>query len=300
VARHISMKWRLTVQVLPWVGLVVLGKFLAHYFDVEYFSLSPLFGAFVSANVFLIGFLISGVLVDYKEGERLPGDLACSLETIVDESEIIYMNNKSNAALELITHIDSLLTAIIDWFHKKERTYVLMKKVSDFNPHFLALERHTQSPFISRMKIEQGNIRRMIVRIHTIRETDFNPSGYAIAELTSIILSIGLIFTKIEPYYESLFFVIFVSFVQIYMVKLIHHLDNPFSYYAAEHLTENISLKPLHDLKRRVAAHDAPEAAADPAAVAIAVPTPPKAQLSSVPSTGANPIKRTAKSKRRR
>jgi hypothetical protein len=114
----------------------------------------------------------------------------------------------------------------------------------------------------------------------------------------SIILSIGLVFTKIEPYYESLFFVIFVSFVQIYMVKLIHDLDNPFSYYSAEHLTQNISLKPLYDLKRRVKAADAQETSTDP--VAVAVPNQPKAQLSSVPATGSNLMKKTAKTKRRR
>ena len=51
-----------------------------HYGGLELFSLSPLFGAIISANVFLIGFLISGVLVDYKESERLPGELACSLK----------------------------------------------------------------------------------------------------------------------------------------------------------------------------------------------------------------------------
>jgi hypothetical protein len=296
VARHISIKWRLTIQVLPWVALVVFGKFLTHYFDMEYFSLSPLFSAFVSANVFLIGFLISGVLVDYKEGERLPGELACSLETIVDESQIIYMNNKSNASLELSEHIDVLLTTIIAWFHKNERTGILLSKVSELNPHFLALERYTHPPFISRLKVEQNNIRRMIVRIHTIRETDFNPSGYAIAEVMSVILSMGLVFTRIEPYYESIFFVIFVSFVQIYMVKLIHDLDNPFGYYAEEHITENVSLKPLYDLKRRLMAAEAHEVSVDP----VALPNPPTASLSSVPATGSNPIRRNGKAKRRR
>ena len=63
-----------------------------------------------------------------------------------------------------------------------------------------------------------------------------------------------LIFTRIEPYYESLFFISFVSFVLIYMVLLIKDLDNPFGYYERGALTENVSLKPLLDLRSRLSA----------------------------------------------
>jgi hypothetical protein len=51
------------------------------YLGAEFLSLSSLFTAVVSANIFLIGFLISGVLVDYKESEKIPGDMAASIET---------------------------------------------------------------------------------------------------------------------------------------------------------------------------------------------------------------------------
>ena len=63
---------------------------------------------------------------------------------------------------------------------------------------------------------------------------------------------IGLIFTKIDPYYESVFFVAFVSFILIYMVLLIRDLDNPFGYYEKESFADEVSLKPLFDLEKRV------------------------------------------------
>lgn len=309
---RISIKWRLAVRVLPLVALVVVGKVLAHYYEVEYLTLNPLFGALISANVFLIGFLIAGVLGDYKESERLPGDLACSLEAIIDETEIVYMNNKSSASVDLMAHMKCLIDMIIAWLHKKERTSALRKKIVDLNPHFLALERHTQGGFILRMKSEQNNIRKMIVRIHTIRETSFNPSGYAVAEIMSFTLSLALIFTEIKPYYESIFFVIFVCFVQIYMVMLIRDLDNPFDYYSGEDLIEHISLKPLFDLQRRASvplqleASEEPVAVPNVSAMSIAptpladIPTPAGIQLSPVSVAASNPMKRAAKTKRRR
>jgi len=40
----------------------------------------------------------------------------------------------------------------------------------------------------------------MINRIHTIRETSFLGTGYAIAEIISAILVMAMIFIKIEPF----------------------------------------------------------------------------------------------------
>jgi hypothetical protein len=247
-----SNKWGLTFQVLPIIFLVILCKLGSHYFGFEFLPLSPLMGTIISANVFLIGFLISGVLSDYKESEKLPGDLACSLEVLVDEGTYISINRKDPAPARLINQSRLITDSLIGWFHKQEKTELLMNKISALNEIFVVLEPLTQANFIVRLKQEQNNLRRTVTRIHTIRETEFNPAGYAIAEILSTILCIGLIFTKIDPYYESIFFVAFVSFIMVYMVLLIKSLDNPFSYYDDENLTEDISLKPLYALQQRL------------------------------------------------
>ncbi|MFA5040894.1 MAG: hypothetical protein WC464_04590 [Bdellovibrionales bacterium] len=250
-----SKKWGLTFHVLPFIAIIILFKLGFHYFGLEFLPLSPLMGALISANVFLIGFLISGVLSDYKESEKLPGELACSLEVLVDESKIILANKNSQVSTDMINHVRLLTGSLIAWFHKQEKTDDLMKKISALNVLFSELEPLTQANFIARLKQEQHNIRRIVTRIHTIRETEFNPAGYAIAEILSVILCIGLVFTKMDPYYESIFFVAFVSFIMIYMVLLIKSLDNPFCYYEEKNLTnltEDISLKSLYNLQRRL------------------------------------------------
>jgi hypothetical protein len=127
-----------------------------------------------------------------------------------------------------------------------------MDRISGFNDYFLALEPLTQANFIVRLKNEQHVIRKLVGRIHSIREISFNPAGYAIAEVISTILCIGFIFIKIDPYYESIFFVSFVSFILIYMVLLIKDLDNPFGYYEKENYADEVSLKPLLDLQKRL------------------------------------------------
>jgi hypothetical protein len=246
-------RWRLAFKTIPFVVVIVLIKFSIHYFGYEFLTLNSLFTAIISANIFLIGFLISGVLVDYKESEKLPGDLSASLETMADEGLIIYKNKKSQEAKNYLLKLSHFNKSLVSWFYKKEKTNILMEKLLSFNDDFLAFESQTQANFIVRLKQEQNLIRKMINRIHTIRETSFLGTGYAIAEIITFILVMGLIFIKMDPFYESIFFISFVSFILIYMIYFIKDLDNPFGYYeGTDNLVEEVSLKPILDSQNRI------------------------------------------------
>jgi hypothetical protein len=249
---HLNSRWKLAIRTTPFVLIIILLKFIVHYFGYEFLTLNSLFTAIISANIFLIGFLISGVLVDYKESEKLPGDLSASLETMADEGLIIYKNKKSKEAKDFLLKLSQFNKSLIDWFYKKERTNNLMSKLRSFNDDFLAFEPQTQANFIVRLKQEQNSIRKIINRIHTIRETNFVSSGYAIAEIITTILVFGLIFIKMDKFYESVFFVSFVSFILIYMIYFIKDLDNPFGYSEEDNMVEEVSLKPILDSQKRL------------------------------------------------
>jgi tetrahydromethanopterin S-methyltransferase subunit D len=90
-----------------------------------------------------------------------------------------------------------------------------------------------------------------VIRTDYIRDTNFITSGYAIAEAITGLLVFGLIFVKLNPFRESMFFVSVIAFLMIYMIMLIRDLDNPFGYGDAES-AENVSLKPLRDLATRL------------------------------------------------
>ncbi|MCX9082546.1 MAG: hypothetical protein OIN83_10155 [Candidatus Methanoperedens sp.] len=245
-------KWYLALKILPFVGLIIILKFIAHQFNGEFISLNPLFSGVVTANIFLLGFLLAGVLTDYKESEKLPGELAISIETIADECMIIYKKTKAKPAEESLVYILGMIDSINGWFYKKESTRSLMDNLSGLNDFFLDFESLTQANFIARLKQEQSVIRRILTRIHTIRETSFVSAGYAIAEAITVFLIIGLIFVKIDPIYEAMFFISAIAFLQTYMIVLIKDLDNPFEFYVKERGTDEISLKPLNDFRQRL------------------------------------------------
>jgi branched-subunit amino acid transport protein AzlD len=248
----IHPKWGTALKTIPFVAAIVLLKFGAHYLGFEFLTMSSLFTAIVSANIFLIGFLLSGTLSDYKESEKLPGDLSASLETMADEGLIIYKNKNSQEAKAFILKLAQFNQALVNWFYRTERTESLMQRLRSFNDDFLAFESQTQANFIARLKQEQNAIRRMITRIHTIRETSFIGAGYAIAEIITFILVVGLIFIKMDPFYESVFFVSFVSFILIYMIYFIKDIDDPFEYDDESSLDDEVSLTPLILSQRRI------------------------------------------------
>lgn len=92
------------------------------------------------------------------------------------------------------------------------------------------------------MKWEHGTLRRMSVRVQTIRETSFVFSCYLIATTTTFFLLVGLIFAKIE-----LFFVGLISYLMVFLILLIRDLDNPLGSYS-QASGEDVSLKPIEDL----------------------------------------------------
>jgi hypothetical protein len=249
---HLWKKWHIVIKIIPFLIVIILLKLLIHRYGLEVISLNALFTSIVAATTFLIGFLITGVISDYKESEKIPGEMAASLEVIHDEAEIISANKKAKEADEFIIYLGTFMVSLNSWFYKKERTKSIMEKLKAMNTHFARLEPFTQAAFINRMKQEQSNLRKLIIRVHTVRETSFVQAAYAIVEALTFFLIIGLILLKLEPFYEAMFFVAIVSFLVLYMVFLIRDLDNPFDYVDYGEVGNEVSLKPLHDLSERL------------------------------------------------
>lgn len=252
----VGRKWEIMINLIPIIMGIILLKYVFHFLGWEVISLTALFTSIVAGAIFLLGFLIAGVMADYKEGERLPGDLACSLEAIYDEASILDRFKRTPVTQEFIRYHLDLVISINDWFHRKVRTKDLMVKISRMNDYFYEFESITQANFITRIKQEQSVVRKAITRVHTIRETSFVQSGYAVVETLAFILIVGLLLLKLDPWYESLFVVGAVSFIILYMLFLIKDLDNPFDYNGDGGQGTEISLKPLQDLIERLTPQD--------------------------------------------
>jgi hypothetical protein len=248
--KQIWQKWSIAVKLIPVVILVGGLKFLFHYMGFEIMELNALFTSLVAGTIFLIGFLISGVLSDYKESEKFPSELSASLQSLFDDTCTVLKSKYSDSALRFIEFQKTFINSLMDWFYKKERTRSLLDKISMMNEFFIGFEKEgVQANYIIKMKNEQSSLRKMILRIDTIRDTEFVGSAYAIVEAMGFLVASGLLVIKIEPFYASLFLTLLVTFLIFYMFLLIKDLDNPFDYAGKGERGTEISLKPLHDLE---------------------------------------------------
>lgn len=246
--KYIRQKWSVAFKIMPIMILVTVLKFLSHQFGFEIMELNALFTSLVAGTIFLIGFLITGVLSDYKESEKIPSELTAALKSLFDDTYTIYKSKNSVSAHKFLEFQKSFAAFLMDWFYKKERTKSMLVKISAMNEFFIEIDKEgVAAPYIAKMKNEQNNIRKMIMRIDTIRDTSFISSAYAIVEAMGFLVALGLIVMKIEPFYASLFFTLLVTFLIAYMVFLIKDLDNPFDYCDKGESGTEISLKPLHD-----------------------------------------------------
>ncbi len=243
---------KLILYILPYVAAVIGVKLVVHRLDYEIIPLNAIFSALIGANVFLIGFLISGVLSDYKESEKLPGEISSVVLTFVDEINFVGLKCPDDGfAVARLGKARDLAVRIRDWFGKEARTGEVMREIEGLSAEFALLEKHTPPNYVARLKQEQNNLRKIVTRIHTLRETDFNFSGYFIASTTTFLLIVGMIFLRIEPFYESLFFVALVTYLLLFLLRLIRDLDNPFGHYDKSSF-EDVSLKPIHDAIARI------------------------------------------------
>ena len=128
-----------------------------------------------------------------------------------------------------------------------------MFKLNSFNEHILKIEKLTQVQFIARIKLENSNLRRLMLRAYSIREREFLASAHSVILLTTIFVISNLLLTQYTNTFEAVLYVFGFSSIFIFLMKLIYDLDNPFDYYSmTSKFRDAVSLQSLDDLNKRI------------------------------------------------
>lgn len=244
---------KLLMRVFALVALIAAAKVLAHQLGWEVIQLNPLFTTLVASTVFLMGFLLNGVLADYKESEKIPGELATGLEVLSLEIQAISMQSPGTDANFAIAELTSFAENIIKWLLNRVTTAMLME-------HFYRCHREvvkaslllkTDPPLKARLLGEIATILKLINRIETIRETSFVKLVYWLAYAAIGLLCGGLIFMANTRLHEAVFFIAVISLMMIFLISLISDLDNPFGHGDAMSI-EDVSLDVLNSAVKRM------------------------------------------------
>jgi len=224
------VKWKLMLTTLPYVALVVIAKLVLsevlHIKGVVEFSEV---GLVLTGGIFLVGFMLAGTMADFKESERLPAEVSCTLETI-EETLVIAAEAKALDPTPFRRGVSDLLQAIVDWLYRKKSHAELFVALEAFAAYPKMIEKAGAGGYASRALSESHNLRKMLTRVGVISRTGFLASGYALLEtLVGAIIALLLI-ASFRSLLAQCILCSFVSLVYIYMLRLIRDIDDPFEY----------------------------------------------------------------------
>lgn len=225
------VKWRLMITSLPYVLLIMVGKYiLSDVLDYKGMIDFSDVALVLSGGIFLIGFMLAGTMADYKESERLPAEVACTLETI---EETLVLAKNTTTALELPKMRKSLFEvseSILNWLYKELPQEELYQKFTNFEATILDIDKAGLGGLASRLLGELNSLRKLVTRIGVISRTNFLSSGYALLEVLITAVVALLFISKFKSAIAEFVIIFFVSLIYIYMYRLIKDIDDPFEY----------------------------------------------------------------------
>ncbi|HAI75934.1 MAG TPA: hypothetical protein DCM08_06760 [Microscillaceae bacterium] len=248
-------KWSLLFRSLPFAILVLLLKLIA----TEVFSFEGLLelseiAIFMTSGIFLLGFMLAGTLSDYKESERVPGEIACILEAL-EETAVMLSVKAGYSVQHARQEVFILGNNIVECFHKRIKTSELHERLYKFNQLIIDLDHAGAAATIvgSRLMGELSNLRRLLTRANVISRTGFLATGYALLELVLLILAILFICAKFKNLLAQVVITAFITLLYTYMYQLIRDIDDPFEYHhrTPSNGATEVSLFPLQEYLER-------------------------------------------------
>jgi hypothetical protein len=230
------------IKVSTLVLAIGLVKLVAHQLGWEWMRPNPLVTSLVASTVFLMGFLLNGVLGDFKESEKLPGEIATSLETLGLEIQAIPSHNSLAQVGNHLWAVAELGDSILEWLLNRIPTAELLRRYQQ--THGQVVEASVKlgiPPLQARLMAETAQVLKLINRVEAIRETSFITLVYWLATAGIVLLSGSLIFTVTDVLQESIFFIIVITFLLVFLLRLIADIDNPFGH-ADANSAEDVSI----------------------------------------------------------
>lgn len=219
-----------TVVGLLVVCLLIL-KYIIHTLNLDFITLNPLIGTVVSSVTFVIGFLLSGVFMDYKEVDKIPAEIRGALESILGEAEAFARKDSSFNTMELTSIMSTFIEEFEDGLSDtKNHSHMgcALAAIKKLDTVFDQMDERGIPPnYLTRIKQDQAHLRRLVLRVYHIQKTQFVPSITILVQILVLSMTTLLLFVEIDIYTGFIQFGL-LSFLLLYTMRLIHVLEKPF------------------------------------------------------------------------
>lgn len=232
-----DLSFRKKFRLFFTVAVVVLAlgcvKVAVHYYGLEILELNSLLTSGIAGAIFVIGFLLSSVLADYKEAERIPADIRTSIEAIDGDLESFASINAefdlAGCRRILLATIDKLRSGL---GHARDHKDIppILAEIGKLTPIFGRLESMGMTAnFVVRLRTTQDVLRRSMLRIYQIQRVEFVPSVHVLVQTLVFSIVVMMLFLKTEGDPASAIMFGFISYMFVYALYLVRLLEQPFA-----------------------------------------------------------------------
>jgi len=253
-----TKRFHLFLRVLPMVAALLLLKGCVHLLGWEFMPLDGLIPSLIAGSIFLIGFLLTQVLSDYREAEHVPGEIRTALEAIHDD----VLNFAHTSPLVDLPGLRRALANIVEAFAtglgmdgRHCELAEAVARVDDLSPLFNRLaELDLSERYVVRLKSAQDHLRRALFRVAYIQKMEFVPSVHVLVQSLVLASLFVLLFLKTIGVWESMLIIVFVGYMFLYSLLLIGQLDQPFR--QGEGSVDDVSLFQLREFLAKIEAEN--------------------------------------------
>ena len=225
--------------------IVIATKYTLHFLRLEPVEQSSLHNSVVASVTFVIGFLLSATIADYKESERIPAEFAAQLEDMYDDAVAIHASYP-------VFDIDDFrrqLRSVAVGFNEdaRRKSYDARQDIRGLTSYLSQMESGgVPANFVVKLKQQQVALLRSRHRVNYIQRIKFIPSATILARSIVVALVALLLVTDIHPFYGGLVMVGLITFILVYMLILIRVISTPF--HKAGKTQDDVSLFLIKDV----------------------------------------------------
>jgi hypothetical protein len=220
--KHRMLIWSLAAMVI-----LIAAKYGMHLLEWEVVRLGNLHTSVVTGTFFVIGFLLSAAIADYKESEKIPAEIASTIQNMHEDAITIKKQYPKFDQASFTKHLQKTLEIFRE--DVRDKAHNTHAQLYQFNESFLSMERAgVPANFIVKFKQQQAQLVKSLFRVNYIQRITFIPSAMILAQ-TIVALTISLLLvTEVEPFYGGMLLTALISFVLIYVLRLLQTISTPF------------------------------------------------------------------------
>ena len=229
--QNLLNRFRLALLALPAVlAVMVLRYVLQEVFDIGEVATFGEVGSVITGVTLILGFMLGGVLGDYKESEKLPASVAAALAGFRSTAHSGLLAKDLDVSI-INARISKVANAIAGWFVGSNSEDEMWAAMSDFPALIVDLEKAGMaSHYVGRLMVLNGELNATLNRVAVVRNTSFVQSGYVLMTILVLVLQGSLAIVTFPSSIMSWIAPSVLSLAYAYLWLLVRDLDNPFGH----------------------------------------------------------------------